>query len=77
MGNSRIKVVGYAKKEFFGNGIEYRAFNPDLLSGQLGNTTGTTLFTMGNFSITTNMEPKNDKIFTTRKLSNFVTIYKN
>jgi hypothetical protein len=74
MGNSRIKVVGYAKKEFFGNGIEYRAFNPDLLSGQLGNTTGTTLFTMGNFSITTNMEPKNDKIFTTRKLSNFVTL---
>lgn len=74
MGNSRIKVVGYAKKEFFGNGIEYRAFNPDLLSGQLGNTTGTTLFTMGNFSITTNMEPKNDKTFITSKFSKFVTL---
>ena len=72
--SNRVKIVGYSKREFFGNGIEYRAFNPDLLSGQLGNTTGTTLFTMGNFSITTNMEPKNDKIFTTRKLSNFVTL---
>ena len=71
---SRIKVVGYAKKEFLGNGIEYRPFNPDLVSGQLGNTTGTTLFTMGNFSITTNMEPKNDKSFITNKLSNFVTL---
>jgi hypothetical protein len=71
---SRIKVVGYAKREFFGNGIEYRPFNPDLVSGPLGNTTGTTLFTMGNFSITTNMEPKNDKTFITNKLSNFVTL---
>lgn len=27
--NPRIKVVGYAKRELFGNGIEYRNFTPD------------------------------------------------
>lgn len=74
MSNNRIKVVGYAKKEFFGNGIEYRPFNPDLVGTQLASSSGTTLFTMGNFSITTNMEPKNDKTFITSKFSNFVTL---
>ena len=72
--NKRIKVSGYAKKEFFGNGIEYRPFSPDLVGVQLANANGTTLFTMGNFAITTNMEPKNDKAFITNRLSNFVTL---
>lgn len=29
MSNDRVKVVGYAKRDFFGNGIEYRNFSPD------------------------------------------------
>ena len=74
MSNNRIKVVGYAKKEFFGNGIEYRPFSPDLVGTQLTSGSGTTLFTMGNFTITTNMEPKNDKTFITNKFSKFVTL---
>jgi hypothetical protein len=74
MSNNRIKVVGYAKKDFFGNGIEYRPFNPDLVGTQLTSNSGTTLFTMGNFTITTNMEPKNDKTFITSKFSKFVTL---
>ena len=77
---SRIKVVGYSKKEFLGNGIEYRPFSPDLVGVQLASNgttlakNGTTLFTMGNFNITTNMEPKSSKIFATGKFSNFITL---
>ena len=73
MGN-KIKVVGYSKKEFFGNGIEYRPFTPDLVGLQLSSHGGTPLFTMGNFAITTNMEPKSDKNFVTTKFSNFVSL---
>jgi len=73
MGN-KIKVVGYAQKEFFGNGIEYRPFSPDLSGLQTTSNSGTTLFTMGNFTITTNMEPKNDKNFITNKFSKFLTL---
>ncbi len=72
--DNRIKVVGYAQKTFFGNGIEYRNFSPDLVGTQLASDGGTPLFTMGNFSITTNMEPKSDKAFITNKFSNFVSL---
>ena len=71
--SNKIKVAGYSKKEFFGNGIEYRPFSPDLVGVQLASN-GTTLFTMGNFNITTNMEPKSDKTFSTTKFSNFITL---
>ena len=33
MSNNRIKVVGYAKKDFFGNGIEYRPFSWFIAAG--------------------------------------------
>ena len=74
MSNNKVKVVGYAKKVFFDNGIEYRNFNPDLVGVQLASDGGTPLFTMGNFSITTNMEPKSDKTFITNKFSNFISL---
>jgi len=74
MANDRIKVVGYAQKQFFENGIEYRPFSPDLVGIQLATAGDTPLFTMGNFAITTNMEPKSDKTFITNKFSNFVSL---
>jgi hypothetical protein len=72
--NPRVKVVGYAKRELFGNGIEYRNFSPDLVGLQIASDGGTPLFTMGNFNITTNMDPKSDKFFITNKFSNFVSL---
>ncbi len=72
--SDKIKVVGYAQKTFFGNGIEYRNFSPDLVGQQLASNGGTPLFTMGNFSITTNIEPKTNKSFTTNKFSNFISL---
>lgn len=74
MGNNKVKVVGYAKKEIFEGGIEYRNFSPDLVGVQLASDGGTPLFTMGNFSITTNMEPKTDKNFITNNFSQFITL---
>ena len=72
--NPRVKVVGYAKRQLFGNGIEYRNFTPDLVGLQVASEGGTPLFTMGNFNITTNMDPKSDKFFITNKFSNFVSL---
>jgi hypothetical protein len=74
MSNDRIKVAGYSRKTSYQGGIEYRNFSPDLVGFQLASNGNTPLFTIGNFAITTNLEPKKNKIFTTNKLSNFVTL---
>lgn len=74
MANDRIKVAGYSQKVFYGDGIEYRNYSPDLVGLQLTSEGGTPLFTMGNFSITTNVEPKRNKTFITRNFSNFITL---
>lgn len=71
---NKVKIVGYAKAVQYGNGIQYTNFTPDLVGFQLASNGGTPLFTMGNFAITTNMEPKTDKKFITNKFSNFVTL---
>lgn len=74
MSSNKVKVVGYAQRIFYNDGIEYRNFSPDLVGVQLASDGGTPLMTMGNFSITTNLDPKSDKTFITNKFSNFVTL---
>jgi hypothetical protein len=74
MSNKKIVVPGYAQKVFYEGGIEYRNFSPDLVGLQLASNGGTPLFTMGSFSITTNMDPKVDKTFSTRNFSNFISL---
>tara|TARA_R110000796_G_scaffold219934_1_gene336025 strand:+ start:50634 stop:53600 length:2967 start_codon:yes stop_codon:yes gene_type:complete len=71
---NKIKVVGYAKKEVFGNGIEYRNFSPDLVGNQFGAAEGTPIFTSGSFNISTNIEGKIDKTFVTNEFSNFSSL---
>jgi len=71
---SRIKVVGYAKKEVFGNGIEYRNFSPDLVGNQFGAAEGTPIFTSGSFNISTNIDSKVDKNFVTNNFTNFLSL---
>ena len=58
-----IKVAGYAKKVFFNENIEYRNFSPDLVGLQFTSDGGSALFTMGNFSITTNASPSQYTVF--------------
>ena len=71
----KVKVAGYSKKVTYDYGnIQYRNFNPDLVGLQLASNGGTSLFTLGNFNITTNLDPKLDKSFITGKYSNFLTL---
>ena len=74
MSNDRIKVVGYSQQVVYNNEIEWRPFSPDLVGVQLASNGGTPLFTMGNFSVTTNVEPKINKTFVTNNFSNFTTL---
>lgn len=71
---NRVKIVGYAKKEFFVNGIEYRNFSPDLVGNQFASDEGTPVFTLGNFNISTNLDDKVDKTFITNAFSNFMCL---
>ena len=70
----KIKVAGYSKKVSYEGNIEYRNFSPDLVGVQLASHGGTPLFTMGNFAITTNLDPKINKNYATGKFSDFVTL---
>lgn len=55
--NPRIRVAGYAQRVFYDDGIEYRNFSPDLVGNQFTSEGGLPMFTMGNFSVTTNLDP--------------------
>ena len=72
--NNRIKIAGYAKRIFFNDNIEYRNFSPDLVGFQLTSNGGTTLFTNGNFSISVNLDPKPNVLFTQGVKSKFFTL---
>lgn len=74
MANKTIKVPGYVKKIVYNGNIEYRNYSPDLVGLQLTSEGGTPLFTMGNFNITTNLDPKTDKTFISKQFSEFVTL---
>lgn len=72
--DKKVKIAGYAKRIFFNDNIEYRNFSPDLVGLQLTSKGGTTLFTNGNFSIETNLDPKPDVVFTQGTRSKFYTL---
>ena len=55
----KVKVAGYSKKVTYDYGnIQYRNFDPDLVGLQIAANGGASLFTFGNFNITTNLDPK-------------------
>lgn len=70
----KVKIIGYAKREFYDNGIEYRNFSDDLTGNQLTSEGGTTLFTLGNFKVTTNLDPKLTKNYRTSLFSRYYTL---
>lgn len=79
MANNRfekVKITGYSKKLIFSSGIEYRNFSPDLVGLQVTSASNDNipLFTLGNFTVTTNFSPKKTKIFKTKSFSNFVSL---
>jgi hypothetical protein len=74
--NDRIKVVGYAQRVFYDNGIEYRNFSDDLVGNQLtSDADGTdSTFTFGNFVTTVNNEGRVSRLFSTKKFTKFYTL---
>ena len=73
-GSTKIRVPGYAQRIFYNDGIEYRPFSPDLVGNQETSVGSNSLFTNGNFRITTNLDSKTDRNFITNNFSNFVTL---
>lgn len=73
---NRVKVIGYAKREFYNNNIEYRNFSDGLVGNQFTSDGGTTLFTLGNFSVTTNLDGRLSKIYRTSSLSKYYSLNK-
>jgi hypothetical protein len=74
MGTGRVKVVGYAQRVFYDGGIEYRNFSDSLVGQQFTEGGGDALFTIGNFTITENVDPRISKLFNTRMFSSFYSL---
>jgi hypothetical protein len=72
--SKKVKIPGYAKREFYGNGIEYRPYTEALTGDQTSVNPANTIFTLNGFVITTNFDPKPDKTFITSKYSKFSTL---
>jgi len=72
--NPRIRVAGYAQKIFYNNGIEYRNFADNLVGNQFVEDGGTALFTLGNFVVSTNLQPPNSFNYNLGRYSQFYTL---
>ena len=72
--NPRIRVAGYAQKIFYDNGIEYRNFADNLVGNQFVEDGGTALFTLGNFVVSTNLQPPNSFNYNLGRYSQFFTL---
>lgn len=74
--SNKVKIIGYAQKVFYNDGIEYRNFSNDLVGNQLTeNSNGeSSVLTFGNFVTTTNYSSRASRIFVTKKFSNFYSL---
>ena len=74
--NERIKVIGYAQRKFYNDGIEYRNFSDDLVGNQqtTGDGGANSTFTLNNFVTTTNFDGRTSKVYYTKKYSDFYTL---
>ena len=65
----KVKIPGYAKREFYSDNIEYRPYTESLTGDQTSVNPDNTIFTLNGFVITTNFDPKTSKTFSTSKFS--------
>jgi len=72
--SNKIKVIGYAQRQFFTNGIEYRNFSDSLVGQQFTDGEGSAFFTSGNFSVTVNVEPKENRFLNKKPFSRYLTL---
>jgi len=74
MANNRVRVSGYAQRTFFNDNIEYRDFSNSLVGNQFTDEGGLSLFTLGNFTVTTNLDPHISVNFNVGSFSNFFSL---
>lgn len=72
--SKKVKVVGYSQEVKTSNGISYRNFSDSLVGNQFTSDAGATLFTLGNFRVTTNLDPKVNKLYRTSQFSKYFTL---
>ena len=75
-----IRVPGYSKRVFYNGGIEYRNFSDNLVGNQSvinidnNNTESSSIFTMGNFVITTSSTNRTEYLFRGKNFTQFYTL---
>lgn len=74
--SKKVKVVGYAKREFYGNGIEYRDISADVSGSQNISEGGVYIYNLGGFNVTTNLDQKIDKNYLTGSFSKYYSLNK-
>ena len=69
--NPRIRVAGYSQRVFYNDGLEYRNFSDSLVGNQFAGEGGLPLFTLGNFTVTTNNDPSSSINYNTGSYGQF------
>ena len=74
--SDRVKVIGYAQRKFFEDGIEYRNFTDDLVGNQQTerNNGSHSNFTIQNFVTTTNFSGKLTRFYGGKKYGEYQTL---
>lgn len=74
--SDKVKVVGYAQRVFFDNGIEYRNFTDDLVGNQLvqGDDGISSIATFGNFVTTINNRGRASRLYSSKKYTQFYSL---
>lgn len=72
--NPNVKILGYSQAVTYPDGIRYRNFSDSLVGNQFVDDGGTALFTLGNFSVTTNLSPTTSINYNTGPYSQFFSL---
>lgn len=75
MASGRVKVIGYAQRHYYNQGIEYRNFTDDLVGAQQADSTSALPYSFSNiFDTEINNEGRLTKKFVSNKFSQFITL---
>jgi hypothetical protein len=72
--SGKVFISGYAKPTYYNGGIQYRNFTDDLVGNQKTDLTNSSLFTLGNFVVSTNFSPREEKNYKISKTVKYYTL---
>lgn len=71
---SKVFISGYVKPTYYNGGIQYRNFSDNLVGNQNTDLTNSSLFTLGNFIVSTNFSPREEKNYKISKNIKYYTL---